>query len=215
MERCTLGRAWTTVSALAMALAAACASDDPGVEARPETAGAPSSRPELVARMTTDRGSIALLRDADGDRRLQHTTPEGLTRDVSCEPLDGAWGLWVNDVDNDGRREVLVALRKPALHDPRVENRLHVYALEAGRCVPVWRGTRLSGRFEDLAVDVDEPGELLALERVGAERRVARYRWSDFGYALEEEVWRGEGYPPPPLGERFVHVAQAREGESR
>lgn len=211
----------STASVLAVVFAVGCASEAPAVEARPEggrgeapTAG-PASTSSVISRITTDRGSIALLRDADGEARLQHTTPGGLTRNVACEPLEGAWGLWVNDVDGDGRREVLVALRKRALHDPRLENRLHVYALEAGRCVPVWRGTRLAGRFEEVAVEVDAPGVLLALERVGRTKRVARYRWSDFGYALEVELWRGDGEPPARLRERFVQGAHRSEGGTR
>jgi len=155
---------------------------------------------------------LALLRDTAGGGVLRHTTPEGLAREVACGELEGAWGLWVDDVDGDGRREVLIALRKRARHDPRVENRLHVHSLEQGRCVPVWRGTRLAGRFDDLAVELDAPGTLLALERGGEGRRIARYRWSDFGYALESELWRGDGTPPPSLRDRFVHV-QNIEGD--
>lgn len=207
----------TTTWVAGMALAAACASEAPARETRPVPTTAPrqGQQSAVIATVTTDRGNIALVRDPGGDPHLRHTTPSGLVRDVACDPLDGAWGLWVNDVDGDGRREVLVALRKEALHDPRMDNRLHVYALERGRCVPVWRGTRLAGRFEDLAVELDESGTLLALERVGPVRRVARYRWSDFGYALEEELWRGEGEPPRELGELFAHVGQQSEGGSR
>ena len=195
------------------ALALACASEVPAppqpVAAESSAAlPAPALRP--IESVTTDRGTLALLRDESGNGLLRHTTPDGLTRDVDCE-LEGAWGLWVNDVDGDGRREVLVALRKRARHDPRVENRLHVHSLEGGRCVPVWRGTRLAGRFDDLAVDPDEPGVLLALERAGASRRIGQYRWSDFGYSLEAELWRGDGTPPAPLASRFVHVSLARD----
>ena len=204
------------VVAMAVWLASGCASEAASPSTRSAAASEPGpQQPTVIARVTTDRGSIALVRGEGGDPQLRHTTPDGLTRDVACSELEGAWGLWVNDVDGDGRREVLVALRKEALHDPRVENRLHVYALEQGRCVPVWRGTRLAGRFEDLAVAVHEPGRLLALERVGGARRVVRYRWSDFGYAVEEELWRGEGEPPAELQERFVHVLQEPEGEGR
>jgi len=202
-----MGRQGLGVVAIVVWLASGCASEASSPATRSAAASEPGvQQPTVIARVTTDRGSIALVPGEGGDPKLRHTTPVGLTRDLACDPLDGAWGLWVNDVDGDGRREVLVALRKQALHDPRVENRLHVYALEHGRCVPVWRGTRLAGRFEDLAVDIDQPGTLLALERVGEWRRVARYRWSDFGYALEEELWRGAGEPPAGLRERFVHV---------
>jgi hypothetical protein len=103
-------------------------------------------------------------------------------------------------VEGDGSPEAIVTLRKKAKHDPRVENRLHVYAIEEGRCVPVWRGTRLAGRFDRIAVDGDR---VLALERVQAGRRVAWYRWHGFGYRLEEVLWRGRGTPGPRLWAKF------------
>jgi len=105
-------------------------------------------------------------------------------------------------VDRDGHPEILVALRKPARFDPVLENRLHVYALRAGRCVPLWRGSRLAGRFDRLAV---AGVTLWADERIGhGRRRIARYRWNGFGYHLVREVWRGRSVPPAAFTRRFA-----------
>jgi hypothetical protein len=41
-------------------------------------------------------------------------------------------------------------------------------------------------------------------ERVGHDRnRVARYRWNDFGYRVEEVLWAGPGAPPAALDDRL------------
>ncbi len=101
--------------------------------------------------------------------------------------------MWVADVNSDRRPDLVIALRKKARHDPVVENRPHVYALVGNRCAPLWRGTRLAGRFEQL----DVRGALLwALERVGrGRRRVARYRWRGFGYTVQRVLWQGRTVP--------------------
>ena len=126
-------------------------------------------------------------------------------------PIAGAWGLWLDDIDEDGRAEAIVALRKPARFDPNLENRLHVYSFEGGRCVPAWRGTRLAGRFDALAVDPDRPGTLIARERVAADRnRVARYRWNGFGYSVEAVLWEGQGAPPDALDDHLEAEGQPR-----
>lgn len=136
---------------------------------------------------------LRLILRADGTRVLRRRTRTGTSRDLVCGALTGAWGLWVTDVNGDRRPDLVIALRKRARYDPVVENRPHVYRLVGDRCVPLWRGTRLAGRFEKLAA---RGSRLWALERVGrGRRRVARYRWQGFGYAVERVLWRGRGVP--------------------
>lgn len=153
-----------------------------------------------IASRAFGAGQLRLVVDRDGLGQLLYSEPGLAERQVPCDRLPGAWGLWVGDVEGDGKPEAIVALRKPAKFDPVVENRLHVYAIEEGQCVPVWRGTRLAGRFDRIAVDGDR---VLALERVGIGRRVARYRWHGFGYRLEETLWKGRGRPGPRLMAMF------------
>ena len=163
-----------------------------------ESFASPGGR-EVVRRSFGD-GQLRLVVDRDGMGTLFYSEVGSAERAVTCDPLEGAWGLWVGDVEGDGSPEAIVTLRKKAKHDPMVENRLHVYAIEDGRCVPVWRGTRLAGRFERIAVTGDR---VLALERVQTGRRVAWYRWHGFGYRLEEVLWRGRGTPGPRLWAKF------------
>ncbi len=160
---------------------------------------APLAPVELTRRAYAD-GALILRRGPTGDGVIVRIDASGGEHTVPCERLEGAWGLWLDDVDGDGRADVLVALRKRARFDPALENRLHVYAIDADSCVPMWRGTRLAGRFDALALEPGAPGVVVAWERVGAGlRRVARYRWVSFGYALDRVLWSGSGASPAAL----------------
>jgi len=171
-------------------------------DAAPKAAAHTAERTVLVERaLPAPQGEHAiryrLLRDRDGRRGLARVDADGTTTDIACDPLEGAWGLWIEDVDGDRSLDAVIALRKTARFDPVLENRLHVYALVGDRCVPMWRGTRLAGRFDTVN---PSGGTLLALERIGkGRRRVARYRWTGFGYALDETLWVGTGDPPKRL----------------
>lgn len=181
------------------AAASALAADEP--------ARASAERTVVVERRlrgAEDRGELTyrLLRDDHGKGSLVRVGPDGAYTEIACDELIGAWGLWLEDVDGDRDREAVIALRKTARFDPVLENRLHVYALVGDRCVPMWRGTRLAGRF-----DMVNPhgGALLALERIGrGRRRVARYRWTGFGYALDRTLWVGAGEPPKRLQRKLT-----------
>lgn len=161
-----------------------------------------------VARRSMKHADLVLVREDNGEGRLLLERPGEAPRAIPCDRLVGAWGLWIDDVDGDGKAEAIVALRKPARFDPKVENRLHVYGFEQGECVPAWRGTRLAGRFDAIARSVHR-GEIVARERVSeARRRVVRYRWQDFGYRLEEVLWEGRGEAPAELLGQFAFTEQ-------
>ncbi len=188
-----------------MALALSLLSSDRGRIA--ESGLAPGHR-EIVRRAIR-HGAVVLAVDDRRDGHLYFSDDTGLWR-IPCERLDGAWGLWVDDVDGDLRADAIVALRKRARFDPAMENRLNVYSFEEGRCVPAWRGTRLAARFDDLAVDETDRGALLAWERSKGGYRVTRYRWRGFGYGLERVLWRGDGAPPTIWRARFDTLKGAR-----
>ena len=187
------------------------AASEPEPEAQADPIGPALHDLRVVAEQPLRRARLVLARDEAGDGVL-FVEPHGAApQPIPCDPLPGAWGLWVDDVDGDGSAEAIVALRKRARFDRNVANRLHVYGFEDGRCVPAWRGTRLAGRFDALTAERDRPGTLLVRERVGhARNRVARYRWNDFGYRVEEVLWEGPGAPPPTLNDRL----QAAESSS-
>jgi hypothetical protein len=172
---------------------------EPPVEPTTERSEASAAPRTLVTRTLRDT-SLALALDPDGTGQLLLVRDGSDPAPIPCDRLTGAWGLWIDDIDDDGRAEAIVALHKPARFDPAPHNRLHVYGFEDGRCVPAWRGTRLSGRFDAVATDPDDRGALLVHEWLSpARRRVARYRWGGFGYAVERVLWEGRGEPPAAL----------------
>lgn len=151
------------------------------------------ARATTIVERALGRERLRLVRYAGGRRALLRVNARGVSHRVACGQLTGAWGLWVTDVNGDKRPDLVIALRKRARHDPVVENRPHVYTLRGNRCVPLWRGTRLAGRFEQLDV---RGARIWALERIGrGKRRVARYGWRGFGYTVERVIWRGRTVP--------------------
>ena len=121
----------------------------------------PAPEGPVIATQPFDGGTMRLHAAATDTAQLWWTPSDGPARHIACDRLVGAWGLWTDDVDGDGHVEILVALHKRAKFDDRLENRLHVYGIERGRCVPAWRGTRLAGRFDALRVDPDLPGTIV------------------------------------------------------
>jgi len=166
----------------------------------------PVSDQREIARRPFGHGRLRLIADRDGTGRLLYADAATPEKVIPCDVLSGASGLWIADVDGDGSPEIVVTLRKPAKFDPVVENRLHVYTIEDGQCVPVWRGTRLAGRFERIHVD---GARLVALERSGSGWRIARYQWHGFGYVVEQILWEGRRRP------RARWMAMFREGNEK
>jgi hypothetical protein len=171
----------------------------------PEAVTAPAPEPTtapprtLVTR-TLRSTSLSLAVHPDGTGELLLLRDGTAPAPIPCDRLTGAWGLWIDDVDEDGRAEAIVALHKPARFDPAPHNRLHVYGFEDGRCVPAWRGTRLTGRFDAVATDPEDRGAILVHEWLSpARRRVARYRWRGFGYVVDRVLWEGTEEPPAAL----------------
>jgi hypothetical protein len=156
---------------------------------------------EIVAERSLRRARLVLARDGDGRGHFLIAAENDPLVPIRCDDrLEGAWGLWVDDVDDDGNAEAVVALHKRARFDDQLANRLHVYGFEGDRCVPAWRGTRLAGRFDGVATDPHDRGGLLVHEWLSpSRRRVARYRWHGFGYRVEEVPWEGREAPPPEL----------------
>ncbi len=195
---------------LAMLAAAACLAVAACRDVAPQAVAPSPNDATRVEAEPTPQGSVIAARPFDGGTLRLHAGPdaaqlwwspaEGPARSIACDRLVGAWGLWTDDVDGDGHVEILVALRKRAKFDDKLDNRLHVYGVEQGQCVPAWRGTRLAGRFEALRVDPDAPGTIVVSERLGpTRRRVARYRWNDFGYRVDDVLWQGTTEPPAAL----------------
>lgn len=193
-------KGWAMAWALALAACEAQGHAEPRAIEEPAShatlePSAPALRTLVTRTLRSTSLTLALQPDGTGQLLLERAgTPPS---PIPCDRLTGAWGLWIDDVDDDGQAEAIVALHKPAKFDPAPGNRLHVYGFEEGRCVPAWRGTRLAGRFDGVATDPADRGAIVAHEWLSpTRRRVARYRWRGFGYTVERVLW--EGTEPPP-----------------
>ena len=178
------------------------ASKAPRAEPEPEPVSAsPLDGLEVVAERSLRRARLILARDSTGRGHFFIGADGEPPAAIRCDDrLQGAWGLWVDDVDGDGNAEAVVALHKRAHFDDRLANRLHVYGFEGDRCVPAWRGTRLAGRFDGVTTDPEDHGALVVHEWLSpTRRRVARYRWHGFGYRVDSVPWQGTEPPPPDL----------------
>lgn len=206
LPACVLGiLAMVAACAAAPAVAPAIAPTDAPARALP-----PGQR--VVASRNLRDARLVLVRDDAGAGSL-FVIDHDEVFPVPCDRLPNAWGLWLDDVDGDGRAEAIVALHKPARFDPGDHHRLHVYAFDRGRCVPLWRGTRLAGRFDAATVEPERRATLLVHEWTSpARRRIVRYRWTGFGYAVDRILWTGTADPPPELYQRLDHADPSAEG---
>lgn len=188
-------------------------SQPPAQAAAPPPRALPPGLTRVSAAPLRD-GALWLARDADGGGSLW-LARGGAVLPLRCEPLPGAWALLLDDVDGDGTLEAIVALHKPAKFDPVVANRLHVYAFDGDRCAPLWRGTRLAGRFDAVGT-AEEPGTLLVHEWLSPTRhRLARYRWHDFGYIVAQVDWSGEGELPVEHAQVLQRLLRGPAGNRR
>ena len=170
-------------------------------------ASAAAGEREIESR-SVPSGDLRLVTDSRGVGRLVYVPRSGPPQPIDCEPLVGAWGLWIGDVDGDGKPEAIVALRKLARFDPNIENRLHVYHLIDGQCVPAWRGTRLVGRFDRIAVQGDR---ILVLERMGHRwQRIADIAGQDLATRWRRSFGVAAGCP---IGDGWRSSTRGRLGE--
>lgn len=199
-------------SLLAAILALNAHGQGAGARPGPRPAASPGPGPghTILAQAALGRDRLELVAGSHGRRRILRRSPGGEARELACGALEGAWGLWVTDVDGDNRPDLVITLHKRARYDPVPANRLHVLALVGDRCVPLWRGTRLAGRFSQVR---PEGFRLFAQEAVGRGLgRLVRYRWSGFGYVVDTVIWQGKGNPPASLVRRHLGEPSPRQG---
>ncbi len=98
------------------------------------------------------------------------------------------WKLLVADIDGDGEKELLTAVKKTTHYDKEEKNRLFVFNYKEGKLVKKWTGSDIAGNWEDfIAGDlVDTKGEeiiFITKEEVGKEKLFV-YHWFDFGFLM-------------------------------
>jgi hypothetical protein len=126
------------------------------------------------------------------------------------------WKLLIADVDGDGRREIVVGIRKATRYFPKPHNCLFIYSWSGRRAFPKWLGSTLSKPFTDFAFsDLDKDGEdeLIAIETMrDGKLCVAIYKWNGFGFTLDRQrgAWQSAKLLTDERGEIFVEADGAR-----
>jgi len=140
-----------------------------------------------VERVVLDPSAERTLAVYHGPRRVWQDVPK------RWQP----WKLVTADVDGDGRREIIVGLKKGTRYFPRPHNCLFVYSIQGERVIARWLGSSLGKPFTDFAfgnLDGDRAEELASLEAPRNGRRtVTVFSWSGFGFEVDRHLgpWSG------------------------
>lgn len=103
----------------------------------------------------------------------------------STNNLYPGWKVRIADLDNDNKKEILIALSKIDYRDNQLRNRLYVYNWDR-KMLDKWRGSRFPRAFVDFdVIDINGKNFLRLLE-VDDEHQfyLSRYKWLHFGFVL-------------------------------
>lgn len=147
------------------------------------------------------------MADLDGDGIPEQLHVETIPRETTATPLlrlsidrnnrqrySGlfpGWKVAAQDVDADGRTEIVIALSKVDYRDKALRNRLYVYGWN-NKLVDRWRGSRFPRPFIDFEFEQGRHGKAATLKllEIDVDRRrffLGRYRWLHFGFVKLDE----------------------------
>jgi hypothetical protein len=98
------------------------------------------------------------------------------------------WKLETADIDGDGEKEILTAVKKTTLFDPVEKNRMFIFNFNGEKLYKKWTGSQIAGSWKDfIAGDAaSAPGEeLVFIEQTEDNKaKISIYSWFDFGFFL-------------------------------
>lgn len=100
------------------------------------------------------------------------------------------WKIMLADIDGDGGKEIITAVRKSVHFDKSFRNRLFIFNYSGGKLVKKWTGSQIAGEWKDFTVADIAPAdgsEIIFLRRTKDGDRVSIYYWYQFGFLLLAE----------------------------
>jgi hypothetical protein len=98
------------------------------------------------------------------------------------------WKLMLSDVDGDGEKDLVAAVRKTTYYDEEEKNRLFIFDYKEGKLVKKWTGSDIAGNWEDFItgdlVDADGEELLFISNTKEGKDRLLVYHWFDFGFLM-------------------------------
>ncbi len=98
------------------------------------------------------------------------------------------WKLELADIDGDGRRDILTAVRKTTHYDSVEKNRFFIFDYIDGKLVKKWTGSQIAGTWKDFYAKDYLPmkgEEVLFISQTEEGReRLGIYYWFKFGFLL-------------------------------
>lgn len=129
------------------------------------------------------------------------------------------WKIELADIDGDGQKELVTAVRKTTRHDKAVKNRLFIFNYTDGVLIKKWTGSQIAGSWKSFTVGdlVDIKGdEVLFISKARGGDRIKVYYWFEFGFFLlaESEVY--ENVTGLSItGENRIHMNYRESGEKK
>lgn len=95
------------------------------------------------------------------------------------------WKIVLADIDGDGEKEIITAVRKSVHFDKAVSNRLFIFNYTEGKLVKKWTGSQIAGEWKDFIVADIAPtdgSEIIFRSSSKEGERVSIYYWYQFGF---------------------------------
>jgi hypothetical protein len=125
------------------------------------------------------------------------------------------WKILMNDIDNDGKKDLLVGVCKKTRYHEKKENRLFVFNADKNYIYPKWLGSRVGKPFVDFTVIHEEINKLVLLEnnKEGNQQNIEQYIWNGFGFDHDKHIKRvpfkqGNNIELLLSGDHFVHISK-------
>ena len=93
------------------------------------------------------------------------------------------------DINNDGRKELLVLISKKVVFDKKYKKRIQIYTVKDNNIKPMWLGTKFINDVEKFDVISGGGKNYLLVTETAESKKIKRlYRWDNFGFTLVKTI---------------------------